>query len=181
MRQRPRKLPPFRSTNRRATVLSSLLAVQALCAVFFLADVAGDFRLVGLTAHTGFEALVAVALAIGVFFGSREVQRTLDAARRTERAISAASGAFAEMIETCFQVWRLTPAEADVAFFALKGLETGDIARMRGAAQGTVRAQLARVYAKAGVSNRAQFIALFIEELLNEPIAARAPLVLADA
>ena len=35
-----------------------------------------------------------------------------------------------------------------------------------GAAQGTVRAQLTRIYAKAGVSGRAQFAAFFVEDLL---------------
>jgi DNA-binding NarL/FixJ family response regulator len=50
--------------------------------------------------------------------------------------------------------------------FTLKGLDIADIATARGSAQGTVRAQLAKVYAKAGVSNRGQLISTFIEDLL---------------
>jgi DNA-binding CsgD family transcriptional regulator len=51
---------------------------------------------------------------------------------------------------------------------ALKGLDVAEIAEMRGAAAGTVRAQLTRIYAKAGVSGRAQFAAWFVEDLLGE-------------
>ena len=43
---------------------------------------------------------------------------------------------------------------------------------LRGAAQGTVRAQLTRIYAKAGVSGRAQFGAWFVEDLLDEGLRA---------
>jgi hypothetical protein len=35
---------------------------------------------------------------------------------------------------------------------------------------GAIRAQLARVYAKAKVSNNSQLISLFIEDLLDRPI-----------
>ncbi|MFN3642142.1 MAG: helix-turn-helix transcriptional regulator [Gemmobacter sp.] len=69
-----------------------------------------------------------------------------------------------------FRAWGLTPAERDVAWLALEGLDTAEIAGRRGAAAGTVRAQLARVYAKAGVSGRAQFAALFVEDLLAGPV-----------
>jgi DNA-binding CsgD family transcriptional regulator len=93
-------------------------------------------------------------------------RRALEHRRRAEAAVSAASGALAEVIAARFAGWGLTAAEADVALFALKGFDTGEIADLRGAAAGTVRAQLARVYAKAGVSNRAGLIALFLEDLL---------------
>jgi len=66
-----------------------------------------------------------------------------------------------------FAEWKLTPAEADVAMFALKGCDAAAIAEMRGAATGTVRAQLARVYAKAGVSSRADLVSLFFDDLLD--------------
>ena len=65
-----------------------------------------------------------------------------------------------------FEAWGLTAAERDVGMLALKGLDVGDIAALAGAATGTVRAQLSRVYTKAGVTGRAQFVALFVEDLL---------------
>jgi hypothetical protein len=50
-----------------------------------------------------------------------------------------------------------------------------EIAELRGAAQGTVRAQLTRIYAKAGVSGRAQFAAFFVEDLLGESLPPAQP------
>ena len=71
------------------------------------------------------------------------------------------------MIRETFAGWGLTGTEVDVGLLALKGLNAAEIAAMRGSAQGTVRAQLTKIYAKAGVSNRAQFAALFVEDLLG--------------
>jgi DNA-binding CsgD family transcriptional regulator len=50
--------------------------------------------------------------------------------------------------------------------FALKGCDAAEIAKMRNAAQGTVRAQLSSIYAKAGVSSQAALVSLFFDELL---------------
>ncbi|RRN63819.1 LuxR C-terminal-related transcriptional regulator [Caulobacter sp. 602-1] len=69
---------------------------------------------------------------------------------------------------------RLTPAEADVAIFALKGIEVAQIARLRGSAASTVRAQLARVYEKSGVNSRAGLACLFLEDLMIDPVVAPA-------
>ncbi|WP_416897316.1 MAG: helix-turn-helix transcriptional regulator [Minwuia sp.] len=153
--------------DRRAALLAGLLTVQALCAVFFVGDVIGDFGSGEIDLHTAFEGLVALMLVIGVVLGGLEMRRTLERNQRAEAALSVASGAFAELIESYFEKWTLTPAEADVAMLALKGFDVAEIAEFRGAAQGTVRAQLTRVYAKAGVSNRTQLVGLFVEELMG--------------
>jgi DNA-binding CsgD family transcriptional regulator len=68
-----------------------------------------------------------------------------------------------------FGAGHLTAAEADVALFALKSCEVNEIARFRGSAEGTVRAQLARVSAKAGVDSHSGLIALFLEDLIALP------------
>jgi len=154
----------------RPFALAALLVVQTLCAVFFAADVAADLSWNGLTLHAGFEAVVALALAVGVALGAVEMRRTLERSRRADAAAQAASGAFAALMEERFEAWGLTPAEAEVALFALKGLDVAEIAAVRGAAAGTVRAQLAKVYAKAGVSGRGQLVSSFIEALLDGPL-----------
>jgi len=51
--------------------------------------------------------------------------------------------------------------------FALKGCDVQEISVLRRAAAGTVRAQLTKVYAKAGVSSQSSLIALFLEELID--------------
>ena len=157
---------------RRASVLAIALALQTSAAVFFIGDVASDYRWIGLDPHTTFEAFVALALITGIGFGAVEMRRTLLRIRRAEEALSLAAGAFGEVIETRFAEWRLTPAEAEVALFTLKGFEISEIAALRSSAESTVRAQLTRVFAKSGASGRAQFVALFVEELLEGSDAA---------
>jgi DNA-binding NarL/FixJ family response regulator len=56
-----------------------------------------------------------------------------------------------------------------VALFALKGCETPEIAELRQVAEGTVRAQLTSIYAKAGVSSRHALSSLFLEDLIEAP------------
>ncbi len=159
--------------NRRMIVLTGVLGLQVLCAVFFLGDVIEDFRMGGLVPHTLFEGAVALVLFLGVVFCGHEVKRTIERSRRAEAAASAASGAFAQLIETRFEDWRLTASETEVAMLTLKGFDVGEIAGLRNTAQGTVRAQLARIYAKSGATNRSQFVCLFIDDLLDAPIAPR--------
>lgn len=158
--------------DRRATGISVLVALQALACAFFLADLAGDIAAEGIGAHLAVEGLAALALLVAVVLGALQVRGLIAAARRDEAAVAAAQGALGDLIRLRFAEWQLTAAEADVALFALKGCDIGEIAQLRGSAAGTVRAQLARVYAKAGVDSQSGLIALFLEELIVSPAAA---------
>ncbi|MFZ1338731.1 MAG: LuxR C-terminal-related transcriptional regulator, partial [Paracoccaceae bacterium] len=157
-----------RAARRRQTLaLAAFLVVQTLAAVFFVGDVIGDLRANPASIHFIFEALVTAALALGVLFGTFALRRTIDLLRAQEAALDVARGALGEVIDSQFADWGLTPAERDVGLLALKGLDVAEIADMRGAAQGTVRAQLTRIYSKAGVTGRAQFASWFVEDLLG--------------
>lgn len=149
--------------------MTILVALQALAATFFLVDLAGDLSSEGGGPHLLIEGLAAIALLVAVVLGAIQVRDLVATARRDETAVAAASGALGDLIGLRFEEWRLTPAEADVALFALKGCDVGEIAALRGSASGTVRAQLARVYAKAGVDSQSGLIALFLEELIALP------------
>jgi DNA-binding CsgD family transcriptional regulator len=72
-----------------------------------------------------------------------------------------------EVLEEKFSEWSLTPAERDVALFAIKGLSTAEIAGVRSTSEGTVKAQTNAIYRKAGVSGRPQLLSLFIEDLID--------------
>lgn len=161
----------IRSAGRRqAFALSAFLLVQTLGTVFFIGDVIGDLRADPTSVHFIFEALVTAALVLGVLFGAFALRRTVELLRAQEQALEVARGALSEVIDRQFEDWALTPAERDVGLLALKGLDVAEIAGLRGAAQGTVRAQLTRIYAKAGVSGRAQFAAFFVEDLLGQGV-----------
>jgi DNA-binding CsgD family transcriptional regulator len=167
-----------RSIERKATGISILVALQALACAFFLADLVGDVLADGIGLHLAIEGMAAIALLVAVVLGSLQVRSLIAAARRDEAAVAAAQGAMSDLITLRFAEWQLTAAEADVALFALKGCDITEIAALRGSAAGTVRAQLTRVYAKAGVDSQSALIALFLEELIalpdQEPSAPRA-------
>lgn len=151
--------------------LAGLLVIQSIAAVFFVGDVVSDILHDGFEGHSAFEAVVVVALLIGLWLSGRDLRRAMELIRSQDVALKTARGALADVIAVQFTAWGLTPAERDVGFFALKGLDVAEISALRNAAAGTVRAQLTRIYAKAGVSGRAQFAAFFVEDLLAEGLS----------
>ncbi len=154
--------------GRRYAVVAAV-AIQSLAVLFFIGDVVADWRTGEGGSQLLVEAVFALALLAGVLFGARELRRLVVQARRREAAVAAAAGAFQDLVALRFRQWRLTRAQADVALFALKGCDPAEIARLRGVAAGTVRAQLATIYAKAGVASHAALLGLFVDDLLDWP------------
>lgn len=157
------------SDARRAWVLAAVILVQAITGLFFLADVTADFHADGKLdgAHMWLEFVAALALVAGVVFLMLELRRLMSRVSQLESGLRAARGEMAEVIDAFFCDWKLTPSERDVALLVLKGLDNDSIAKLRGTAPGTVRAQCASVYAKAGVDGRSQLFSVFLEELLS--------------
>lgn len=168
----PASAPGPGARLRPRALLMGMLAVQILAALWFVGDATMDV-MENPDGHSLLELPVALALGIGVVLGLREWRRARAVQARQDAALALAAGAFAQIVAAHFADWGLTRAERDVAMLALKGLDVAEIAAMRGAAQGTVRAQLARIYAKAEVSGRAQFAALFVEDLM-QPVVPQA-------
>jgi DNA-binding CsgD family transcriptional regulator len=156
-----------RSLERRTIALVIVVLLQLLATIIFLVDVAADLR-EGLSGvHLLVEAGAAIALLAGVLFGAAQIRWLILAARQDTAAVATARGAMADLVRLRFAEWQLTAAEADVALFALKGCDVAEIAALRHTAAGTVRAQLAGVYAKAGVNSQVALIALFVEDLVD--------------
>jgi DNA-binding CsgD family transcriptional regulator len=159
--------------------LIGLIAVQSLCAAFFLWDVIEDMRPQGLHAlsnlHIATETLAALALVAGIAFETRYLMRLLRRTAHLEEQVSIASGAFHEIILAHFDQWRLSPAESDVAMFAIKGFSIAETARLRGSAEGTVKAQLNAVYRKSGVSGRGALLGLLVDDLLDGGVIPERP------
>lgn len=161
-----------RQGRRQPAILAVLLLTQSIAAVFFIGDAVTDLLAAPDTAHSIVEAFVAIALILGIITGGWQLRLSLEKLQEQEKVLAAARGQFARLIEAQFEAWGLTKAERDVGKLALKGLDIAEIAGIRNAAQGTVRAQLTHIYAKAGVSGRAQFASSFVEDLLNETLVA---------
>jgi DNA-binding CsgD family transcriptional regulator len=88
-----------------------------------------------------------------------------EAARWRAEAHQALAG-LGEAIDLQLRRWNATAAESEVALLLLKGLSTKEIAAVRGVSDHTVRQQARSLYAKAGLSGRAELSAFFLEDLL---------------
>ncbi len=166
---------------RRVWVIVAILGIQVLSAFFFISDILSSY--IGFwseplpwEARELLELAAAAGLAIGVVFGALALWRAHRDRHRAEERLRVASGAFMELLNERFAQWSLTPAEADVALFAIKGLSTAEIASLRGTSEGTVKAQTNAIYRKAGVTGRPQLLSLFIDELMGEDSVVRAKL-----
>lgn len=148
----------------------AMFVLQVVAAVFFIVDgIEDQIREArqGFSLDAAMESVIAMALLCGIILSSRYIVFLSQELRRKNHLISKASGALAQHIALRFQEWGLTPGESDVALFALKGCDVSEIARLRGAATGTVRSQLSQTYTKAGVTSQAMLVSLFIEDLLE--------------
>lgn len=157
--------------------MTIVVALQSLAALFFIADVLNDAASSEGASHLLVEALAVVALLAAVLVGAFQVRSLVLAARQDELAVALTQGAAADLIKLRFAQWNLTKAEADVALFALKGCDVHQIAGLRGAADGTVRAQLTKVYAKAGVNSQSALIASFLDEIIDPALIKPLPAI----
>lgn len=142
-----------------------LMAVQGFCAAFFLNDVMGDIRRDGFGWALGLEVVANLTLIGAVGIEGLVLRALQGRQRRAEQALSAAQGALAEIVAARLDDWALTPSERDVALFTIKGCTIAEVASLRGSSEATVKSHLNAVYRKAGVSGRAQLVALFVEDL----------------
>lgn len=159
----------------RRWILIAVFVVQLLCAVFFISQILVtvlgipvapfDWKIMELI-----EISAAIGLLLGAVVGALMLRWSWRRTAEVESQLRAASGAFMELLEERFDEWQLTPAERDVALFAIKGLSTQDIAACRDTSEGTVKAQTNAIYRKAGVSGRPQLLSLFIDDLMGGPL-----------
>jgi len=162
---------------RRTRIATALFAAIA---VVMAIDILSDARAGTDWEHLAVEgAAMAMALAgvVALWRGFREASQKaarldvdLEAARReAERFRGEAREALAglgEAIDTQFARWGLTPAEGEVALLLLKGLSHREVAELRATGEATVRQQALAVYRKAGLRNRSDLSAFFLEDLL---------------
>lgn len=157
---------------KRTTVFILLLVTQAVCVAFFMADIL--FTAVAIlpgplswNMRELMELGALLGLLLGLIFGAILVRRSLQDLKRAEGRLDRAAAAFEDLLEERFTAWALSKAERDVAIFAIKGLSVPEIAKLRQTSEGTVKAQTAAIYRKAGVSGRPQLLSLFIEDIMG--------------
>ena len=149
--------------------LLALVIIQGICAFFFVAQIVqsiAGFAPYSWQLYEMVELGAALGLLIGALLGWIVLRRLMARNSEVEDRLRVASGAFMEVVEERFDDWDLTPAERDVALFAIKGMSTAEIAGLRGVSEGTIKAQTNAIYRKAQVSGRTQLLSLFIDDLI---------------
>lgn len=153
----------------------AIFLVQVVCAVFFVSEIL--LTVIGVRAtpmswqtRELLEIGAALGLVLGVVLGGFALRRSHLRQVAAEEKLRVASGAFMDLLEERFEQWGLTPAERDVALFSIKGFSVAEIAGFRSTSEGTVKAQAAAIYRKAGVSSRPQLLSLFIDDLMDEAL-----------
>lgn len=159
-------------------LIAVVFVIQALCAVFFVSDILTSvlgLRSAPLSWRTRelLELGAALGLLLGLGLGAVVLARALREQQVAEERLRRASGAFMDLLEERFAEWTLSPAERDVALFAIKGMSTAEIATLRATSEGTVKAQTNAIYRKAGVTGRPQLLSVFIEDLMRDDVTAR--------
>lgn len=160
---------------KKSYIITLILMVQSACAAFFVYDIAASVfgirgRPLSWQLREVLEIGAGIGLILGTILGAMMLSATLRRNAHVESQLRVASGAFHDLLEDKFALWGLTPAERDVALFAIKGVSTADIAKMRETSEGTVKAQTNAIYRKAGVSGRSQLMSLFVEELMSDAL-----------
>jgi DNA-binding CsgD family transcriptional regulator len=164
----------------RRSVIAAILAVQFLCAVFFVSDILSSVlglrsQPINWQVREFIEIGAAVGLILGLVLGALALRRVTHERNFATEGLRRASGQFMDLLDERFAEWGLTPAEKDVALFAIKGMSLAEISALRATSEGTVKAQSNAIYRKAGVTGRPQLLSLFIEDLMRDDVI-RAPI-----
>lgn len=148
------------------------MLLSTVCTVFFAMDVFGDIILgrefPNEEIHNIIELFVVVLSLAAFVYHFRELNIFFKRHHKMKDQMRVASGEFAQVIEGLFEEWGLTPAERDVAIYLIKGMSFSDIATIRNAKEGTVKAQTNAIYRKADVKGCHELLALFLDELLTD-------------
>ena len=151
--------------------LAALIVVQVICAIIFVRDVLGDLDTPDTLWHLAPETAATACLALGIVVEALVLHALYGRHQSMEQGLAVARGSLAEVMSGYFQSWGLSPAEQDVAAFTIKGYSIANIAKLRGSAEATIKAQLNAIYRKADVQGRTQLISVLVEDLFREPLA----------
>lgn len=160
-------------SHSRPIILWGLFGLQVACTLYFAGDAFLDtFGPPEGTPEPGdaLEVVVTFCLVLGTIFTGRELREQTLRENRLRQQVSVASGAFADILQEQFDEWGLTEAERAVALLGIKGYSIAEIAALRTTKEGTIKAQNASVYRKAGVSGRLQLLSHFVEDLLDDSL-----------
>jgi len=169
-RQRPDAASMAHWRPARRHVLLATFMVLLVCQAFMTLDVIADVFYIDIYIpffdHTLLETVAVVAMGIGLIVIGRITWEQFRQNRHYRDVVQTASGRLLDTVQAKFDEWKLTPSEREVALLLMKGLSVEEIASIRGAKPGTIKSQSNAIYRKAGLKNRSELAAWFMEDLL---------------
>lgn len=162
----------------RPLFLWGLFTLQVACTIFFVTDAFRDVFGVPETEANESDLLefaVTFCLLLGTAFTGWELRHQMRRETKLRQQVGVASGEFLDILQREFDAWGLTEAERAVALLGIKGYSIAEIATFRNTKQGTIKAQNAALYRKAGVTGRLQLLSHFIEDLVDESLIPTSP------
>lgn len=159
--------------NTAVLTIVLLVVIVALVTADLIADWETGVRPGHLLIEAG-TALIAAGGVVALILRLRALSRerrqleqqlatSQDAARRWRMEAADLLAGLASAIDRQFDRWQLTPAERDIALMLLRGMSHKQIAGTRSASERTVRQQAHLLYRKAGLTNRADLAAFFLD------------------
>jgi DNA-binding CsgD family transcriptional regulator len=160
---------------------SVVILILCFVAVMAATDILTDYRGGAAAGHILVEAGVGLAALAGIFYflkGSIKLKHKLNYSlsenvnlknEANEWKVQAEKhiDGLSKSIDLQLSKWNLSDAEKEVALLLLKGLSLKEIAQVRDTTEKTSRVQAISVYAKTGLSGRAELSAFFLEDLLQ--------------
>ncbi len=165
----------------------SIFLILLVICLFTSIDIISDLSEGAAMAHLAGEFVVAGLSFVGVvIFWWRAVNLRRQLLSQKKKTLAAETGhaqaaqealkwrheasnlikGLSDAIDVQLSKWTLSNAEKEVALLLLKGLSLKEIATVRNVSEKTARAQSFSVYAKSGLSGRAELSAFFLEDLM---------------
>jgi DNA-binding CsgD family transcriptional regulator len=161
----------FRLAELRQSRSYLAVIVLLVAAIFFSQDIYIDVMVEGKgLAHILLEGGIFIAVLLALGLEVKHVVELYSSVSINQSEILRMKRHLTQVISDEFECWRLTPTEKEIALLLIKGLSMQEIADIRHVKEKSVRQQATGIYTKAGVANRHELSAYFIEDLL-EPVA----------
>lgn len=147
------------------------LLVFVIATFYFIYDIYRDTVVEGVGInHVLLEAGVFLIVLLALSSEVKKVINLSSAISFKQQEIKRLKKHMSEIIIEEFESWHLTKTENEIALLLIKGFSMQEIADMRSVKEKSIRQQATRIYTKAGVSNRNELTAYFIEDLLTPEI-----------
>ncbi|WP_196223573.1 LuxR C-terminal-related transcriptional regulator [Roseibium sp. RKSG952] len=113
------------------------------------------------------EVLIMFSLFGSIMVLGFEVLKMRRYQESLEDKVARASSAFEDLLNAYFEQWSFSEAERAVTRLLIKGCSIAEMAEIRNAKEGTIKAQTNSIYKKSGYAGKTQLLSAFLEDLTD--------------